>query len=92
MGTLLVFSCTSKWPCALVHLGPGVIVLSHTMQVATEHDLVGRSEAFEQAMNDNALAQFCDYKVATSDGEDQETWLYLRILFEADPKRCSPPL
>lgn len=71
----------------LVHFGPCAITLSHTMQVATEHELVGRSEAFEQAMNDNALAQFCDYKVASSDGEDQETWLYLRILFEADPKR-----
>lgn len=39
-------------------------------------------------MNQNALSQFCDHKVSTSEGEDQETWLYLRILFEADPKRC----
>lgn len=38
-------------------------------------------------MNENALAQFCDYKVANSEGPDQETWMYLRILFEADPKR-----
>ena len=67
-------------------------MLSHTTQVATEHKLVDRSEAFEMAMNDNALAQYCDYKVASSEGEDRETWLYLRILFEADPKRCSPPL
>jgi len=57
------------------------------VQIATESELIGRSEAFEQAMNENALAQFCDYKVANSAGEDQETWLYLRILFEADPKR-----
>jgi len=62
------------------------------VQVATESELIGRSEAFEQAMNENALAQFCDYKVANSDGEDQETWLYLRILFEADPKRHVPYL
>ena len=59
------------------------------LQVATENELIGRSEAFEQAMNENALAQFCDYKVSSSEGEDQETWMYLRILFEADPKRCS---
>ena len=38
-------------------------------------------------MNENALAQFCDYKVSNLEGEDQETWMYLRILFEADPKR-----
>ena len=38
-------------------------------------------------MKENALAQFCDYKVSSCEGEDQETWLYLRILFEADPKR-----
>ena len=60
------------------------------MQVATESELIARSEAFEQAMNENALAQFCDFKVANSQGEDQETWMYLRILFEADPKRCAP--
>lgn len=41
-------------------------------------------------MNQNALAQFCEYKVSSSEGEDQETWMYLRILFEADPKRCIP--
>lgn len=57
------------------------------LQVATEAKLTERAEVFEQAMNENALADFCDYKVANSDGEDQETWLYLRILFEADPKR-----
>lgn len=60
-----------------------------SLQVATEDELIGRSEAFEQAMNQNALAQFCEYKVSSSEGEDQETWMYLRILFEADPKRCS---
>lgn len=65
----------------------GMIIMLCMVQVATENDLIGRSEAFEQAMNENALAQFCDYKVANSDGDDQETWLYLRILFEADPKR-----
>lgn len=57
------------------------------LQVATEAELISRSEAFEQAMKENALAQFCDYKVSATEGEDQETWLYLRILFEADPKR-----
>ena len=69
-----------------------MIILHCVMQVATESELIGRSEAFEQAMNENALAQFCDYKVANSNGEDQETWLYLRILFEADPKRHVPYL
>ena len=57
------------------------------LQVATEAELTERAEAFEQAMNENALAHFCDYKVAHAAGEDHETWLYLRILFEADPKR-----
>lgn len=57
--------------------------------MATEAELISRSESFEQAMKENALAQFCDYKVSSSEGKDQETWLYLRILFEADPKRCA---
>ena len=57
------------------------------VQVATEDELIGRSEAFEHAMNENALAQFCDYKISSCEGEDQETWMYLRVLFEADPKR-----
>ena len=57
------------------------------LQVATETELISRSETFEQAMKENALAQFCDYKVSATEGDDQETWLYLRILFEADPKR-----
>ncbi len=72
-----------------------MIIMHCMVQVATENELIGRSEAFEQAMNENALAQFCDYKVANSDGEDQETWLYLRIFFEADPKRhvsCLQPM
>ncbi|KAL3153542.1 hypothetical protein ABBQ38_011870 [Trebouxia sp. C0009 RCD-2024] len=66
------------------HFDTGVVTISH---VATEDELIGRSEAFEQAMNENALAQFCDHKVSNSEGPDQETWMYLRILFEADPKR-----
>ena len=59
-----------------------------SLQVATEDELIGQSEVFEQAMNQNALAQFCQYKVSSSEGKDQETWMYLRVLFEADPKRC----
>lgn len=68
-----------------------VVVSIRMLQVATETELISRSETFEQAMKDNALAQFCDYKVSGSEGEDQETWLYLRILFEADPKRYQAP-
>lgn len=68
-----------------------VVVSTRMLQVATETELISRSETFEQAMKDNALAQFCDYKVSGSEGEDQETWLYLRILFEADPKRYQAP-
>ena len=63
------------------------IITSLMLQVATETELISRSETFEQAMKENALAQFCDYKVSATEGDDQETWLYLRILFEADPKR-----
>ncbi|KAL0027638.1 hypothetical protein WJX79_004520 [Trebouxia sp. C0005] len=81
---LVSFKNISRQGQAGEHVDAGIVTLSH---VATENDLIGRSEAFEQAMNENALAQFCDYKVANSDGDDQETWLYLRILFEADPKR-----
>ena len=66
---------------------PTVALQASCLQVATETELITRSETFEQAMKENALAQFCDYKVSSCEGEDQETWLYLRILFEADPKR-----
>ena len=72
-------------------MSPTLTPQAPCLQVATETELITRSETFEQAMKENALAQFCDYKVSSCEGEDQETWLYLSILFEADPKRYLLP-
>eukprot|EP00798_Chlamydomonas_sp_ICE-L_P021383 gene21383-28331_t len=60
----------------------GIITLS---QVVTEHDLIKKSETFEQAIaggEKETLQSFCQAKAETLTGEEGETWSFLGLLFE----------
>lgn len=50
------------------------------------------SASFEQALGSaeqENLLGLCDAKAAQMPGEDGETWAFLRIHLESDPRRCA---
>lgn len=61
--------------------------------MVTEHELVARSEAFEQAIaggDRSALCRYCDAKAAEVGGkapEEAETWAFLGLMFAEDARR-----
>jgi hypothetical protein len=64
-------------------------------QVVTEEALVARSEQFDEAIHGGdraAMVAFCDAKAAAASGDEAESWAFLRVLFEADSRRCGCPL
>ena len=56
--------------------------------------MVDGSSQFEQAMaggDPAALLGLCDAKASGLPGEEGETWAFLRIHFQQDPRRCTAP-
>jgi hypothetical protein len=63
------------------------------IQVVTETNLLAKSEEFEKAIGQGdrlSLVMYCDEKVigATVE-EEQETWAFLKVLFDDDARRCA---
>ena len=62
------------------------------MQVVTESEVVEQSTRFEQAMiggDPTALLGLCDAKAEGLPGEEGETWAFLRVHFQQDPRRSA---
>ena len=58
--------------------------------MVTEPAVVDASAQFEQAVvggDPTALLGLCDAKAAGLPGEEGETWAFLRIHFQQDPRR-----
>ena len=60
------------------------------VQVVTEPEVAEQSAHFEQAMvggDPTALLGLCDAKAEGLPGDEGETWAFLRIHFQQDPRR-----
>jgi protein transport protein SEC31 len=55
--------------------------------VVTEPQLVQQSEIFEDVINQQKFGQFCEGKLSTSEEQDKMIWSFLKVTFEADPRR-----
>eukprot|EP01087_Luapelamoeba_hula_P021161 TRINITY_DN7347_c0_g1_i2.p1 TRINITY_DN7347_c0_g1~~TRINITY_DN7347_c0_g1_i2.p1 ORF type:complete len:1245 (-),score=229.89 TRINITY_DN7347_c0_g1_i2:167-3901(-) len=57
-----------------------------TRDIVTDAQFVERAERLQNAISSDSCTQYCDEKIATSNGRDQAMWRYIRALFQPNAR------